>query len=108
MYGPKFIVDVGTLSTDIYSVLGPTSSGVFTNSEELWQQIKTAGVHSGDRVWRMPLWEYFSKHISSGDSVDVQNIGLGRGGGSCKGAAFLRQFVPCSPWMHIVCFFCIL
>lgn len=61
-----------------------------------------AGVHSGDRVWRMPLWNYFSKHVCSSPCVDVQNIGKGRGGGSCKGAAFLREFVPCGPWMHIV------
>lgn len=103
-FGPKFILDIGTISTDILDVLGETSSGVFTNSEELWQKIKTASVHSGDRMWRLPLWDYYTKLICSSDSTDIQNIGIGRGGGSCKGAAFLKEFVPCGPWMHIVIF----
>lgn len=90
------------MSTDIFPVLGDVASGIFTNSEDLWQQMKSAGVHSGDRVWRMPLWEYFSKLMCSSRSTDVQNVGIGRGGGSCKGAAFLREFVPCGPWMHVV------
>lgn len=102
IFDPKFIVDIGTVHQDIESLLGPTSSGVFTNSEELWQQIRNAAVHSGDRVWRMPLWNYYSKLVCSSKSADVQNVGIGRGGGSCKAAAFLREFMPCGPWMHIV------
>ena len=100
-FKPKFIVDVGTVSSEIAPVLGPVSSGVFTNCEELWQQIKNAGVHTGDRVWRMPLWDHYSRLICSSKAVDVQNIGIGKGGASCKGAAFLREFVPFGPWMHI-------
>lgn len=101
IFSPRFIIDVGTISTDIFPVLGDVCSGIYTNSEDLWQQMKSAGVHSGDRVWRMPLWEYFSRLMCSSTSTDVQNFGLGRGGGACKGAAFLREFVPCGPWMHV-------
>lgn len=100
-FNPKFIVDIGTVSTDIEPVLGVTSSGIFTNSEKLWQQIRDAAVHSGDRVWRMPLWRYYTRLVCASKTVDVQNVGLGRGGGSCKAAAFLREFVPCGPWMHV-------
>lgn len=101
-FNPKFIIDIGTISTDICSVLGPTCTGIFTNSEELWQQIKNAGVHTGDRVWRMPLWNHYTKQMCSSETVDVQNVGIGRGGGACKGAAILREFVPYGPWMHVV------
>lgn len=104
-YGPKCIVDIGTVSPDIEEALGDTCSGIFTNSEELWQQIKSASVHTGDRVWRMPLWDFFSKAVCSSETVDVQNVGIARGGGACKGAAILRQFVPCGQWMHIVSIF---
>jgi len=70
--------------------------------------MKNAGIHSGDRVWRFPLWRYFTRQMIASSSVDVQNVGIGRGGGSCKAAAFLKEFVPCGQWLHIVranCFF---
>lgn len=101
LFSPRFIVDVSTVSKEAMPVLGNVCSGVYTNSEELWEQMKSAGVHSGDRVWRMPLWDYYSQLVCSSPSTDVQNVGVGRGGGSCRGAAFLRQFVPCGAWLHM-------
>uniref|UniRef100_A0A1A9W1S2 Cytosol aminopeptidase n=1 Tax=Glossina brevipalpis TaxID=37001 RepID=A0A1A9W1S2_9MUSC len=98
---PKCIVDIGTPSWCMHKTLGEAACGVFTNSEILWQQIKHASMHTGDRVWRMPLWEFYTKQVTSGMSADVQNIGKGRGGKPCKAAAFLREFVPCGQWMHI-------
>ncbi|XP_067646814.1 cytosol aminopeptidase-like isoform X3 [Eurosta solidaginis] len=98
---PKFIVDIGTTSGMMRNALDEAACGVFTNSEILWQQIKHASMHTGDRVWRFPLWEYYTKNVTSGGSTDVQNYGAGRGGRPCKAAAFLREFVPCGQWIHI-------
>uniref|UniRef100_A0A1A9WWU2 Cytosol aminopeptidase n=1 Tax=Glossina brevipalpis TaxID=37001 RepID=A0A1A9WWU2_9MUSC len=98
---PKLIVDVGTTSWYMRSLLGEAACGVFTNSEILWQQINHASMHTGDRVWRLPLWNYYSKQVTSGMSADAENYGIGSGGRPCKAAAFLREFVPCGQWMHI-------
>ncbi|KAI9577092.1 hypothetical protein GQX74_011172 [Glossina fuscipes] len=98
---PKCIVDIGTTSWSMHHTLGEAACGVFTNSEILWQQIKHASMHTGDRVWRLPLWNYYTTQVTSGMSADVQNFGIGRGGKPCKAAAFLREFVPCGQWMHI-------
>uniref|UniRef100_A0A1A9WEQ7 Cytosol aminopeptidase n=1 Tax=Glossina brevipalpis TaxID=37001 RepID=A0A1A9WEQ7_9MUSC len=98
---PKCIVDVGTSSSHMRDVLGEAACGIFTNSEILWQQIKHASMHTGDRVWRMPLWEYYTQEIRSGMASDVRNYGTGRGARPCKAAAFLREFVPCGQWMHM-------
>uniref|UniRef100_A0A1A9V839 Cytosol aminopeptidase n=1 Tax=Glossina austeni TaxID=7395 RepID=A0A1A9V839_GLOAU len=98
---PKCIVDIGTTSWCLNHTLGEAACAIFTNSEILWQQIKHASMHTGDRVWRMPLWDYYTTQVTSGMSADIQNYGLGRGGKPCKSAAFLRQFVPCGQWMHI-------
>ncbi|XP_005185997.1 cytosol aminopeptidase [Musca domestica] len=98
---PKTIISVGTTSGAMHQALGEAACGVFTNSEILWQQIKHASMHTGDRVWRLPLWWYFTSEISAGASSDVQNYGVGTGGKPCKAAAFLREFVPCGQWMHI-------
>ena len=98
---PKFIVDVGTTSGCMRDILDEAACGVFTNSEVLWQQIKHASMHTGDRVWRMPLWDYYSNLVTQAESSDVQNYGISRGGRPPKAAAFLREFVPCGQWMHI-------
>ncbi|XP_053691855.1 cytosol aminopeptidase-like [Sabethes cyaneus] len=100
-FGPKYIVDVSTISDHVLEAFGTICSAVFTNSEDLWQRIKNAGIHTGDRLWRLPLWDYFTQQMCSGQHVDVQNFGRGVGGESCKAAAFLREFLPCGQWMHI-------
>jgi cytosol aminopeptidase len=101
-FWPKCIIDVGTMHPDLITALGTAASGVFTNSEQMWQGIKHASVHTGDRVWKFPLWNYFTEQITSANTADVQNVGSGEGGGACKAAAFLREFIACGPWMHIV------
>uniref|UniRef100_T1GHS9 Cytosol aminopeptidase domain-containing protein n=1 Tax=Megaselia scalaris TaxID=36166 RepID=T1GHS9_MEGSC len=58
-------------------------------------------MHTGDRVWRLPLWDYYTAAISTSAKVDCKNIGKARGGRPCKAAALLREFVPCGQWMHI-------
>jgi aminopeptidase len=102
---PKFIVDVGTCARSLRSALDEAACAVFTNSEILWQQIKHASMHTGDRVWRFPLWNYYNNNVTNRDhpatTSDVQNCGICRGGEPCKAAAFLREFVPCGQWMHI-------
>ncbi|XP_055598019.1 cytosol aminopeptidase-like [Uranotaenia lowii] len=100
-YGPKYIVDVSTSSSKVLSAFGQVCSAVYTNSETLWQRIKNAGMHTGDRLWRLPLWNYFTQQIKAVEHVDVQNVGKGVGGESCCQAAFLREFLPCGKWMHI-------
>lgn len=99
---PKCIIDIGTTSWSMHNALGEAACAVFTNSEILWQQIKHASMHTGDRVWRFPLWSYYTDKLNADSSCDVQNYGLGRGAKPCTAAAFLREFVPCGQWMHIV------
>ncbi len=51
----------------------------------------------------MPVWNYYTGLVKNSCSVDIQNVGQGRGGGSCKAAAILREFVPSNvEWMHVV------
>ncbi|XP_069669366.1 cytosol aminopeptidase-like [Periplaneta americana] len=100
-FWPRFMVDVGTMTMDARHSMGSAATVVFTNSDALWEQIRMAGVHTGDRLWRFPLWDYYTKQVSASTTVDLKNVGLGPGGGACKAAAFLRQFVPCGEWMHL-------
>lgn len=45
--------------------LGGAATGVFTNSTPLWNELYQAGQYSGDRVWRFPLWKYYSEQVTS-------------------------------------------
>jgi aminopeptidase len=44
--------------------LGGAACGVFSNSTFFFQKLQQAGAVSGDRVWRMPLWKYYSKAVT--------------------------------------------
>ncbi|ERL90512.1 hypothetical protein D910_07860 [Dendroctonus ponderosae] len=103
-FWPRFIVDVGTMTNDMKHSLGASASGVFSNSEALWEYMLAASMHTGDRVWRFPLWEHFTKLVAQHHNVDVKTYGRGgrpRCGEACKVAAFLNEFVPCGDWLHM-------
>lgn len=71
-FWPKFIVDVATLSDHILEGIGKPACGIFTNSEEMWLMMRNASIHTGDRVWRLPLWNYFTQQMTNSKSVDLQ------------------------------------
>ncbi|KAF2899866.1 hypothetical protein ILUMI_06314 [Ignelater luminosus] len=102
-FWPRFIVDIGTMTYDMRSALGAGASGVFSNSEALWEYMLAASMHTGDRVWRFPLWKCYKKNIAGNHNVDVKTIGRGPVslGGACSVAAFLNEFVPCGDWLHL-------
>ncbi|CAH1636286.1 unnamed protein product [Spodoptera littoralis] len=78
---------------------GGGAFGCFSNSESAWRAVQAAGVVTGDRPWRFPLWKYFHKQITNDPAVDLRNKGSGHGT-PCLGAAFLKNFVCCD-WVHM-------
>lgn len=104
-FWPRFIIDVGTMTHAMRDTLGAAGSGVWSNSEALWEYMLAASMHTGDRVWRMPLWKHFTDLITDFSNVDVKTWGRGGRprycGGACKCAAFLNEFVPCGDWLHL-------
>ncbi|XP_022904848.1 cytosol aminopeptidase-like [Onthophagus taurus] len=98
-YKPRLIIDLASLTPGIRSALGASASGVFCNSQTMWSQVRKAGVITGDRVWRMPLWKFYTRKVTDYHSHDVNNRGWGYGD-PCLGAAFLNEFVNCVDWIH--------
>lgn len=100
-FKPRFILDVATLTGAVRVALGDCVTAIFSNSDPLWESIQSAGKETGDRVWRMPLYTHYSNQMTEHDAYDLNNLGPGKGGGSCTAAAFLREFVPKNiSWMH--------
>uniref|UniRef100_A0A672GVX0 Cytosol aminopeptidase n=1 Tax=Salarias fasciatus TaxID=181472 RepID=A0A672GVX0_SALFA len=101
-FNPRAIVNVATLTGAMDVALGSAATGVFTNSDWLWEQLHKASVVTGDRVWRMPLFEHYSKQVTDSQLADLNNIGkYSRSGGACTAAAFLREFVTSPHWAHL-------
>ncbi|XP_006822705.1 cytosol aminopeptidase-like [Saccoglossus kowalevskii] len=102
VHKPEVIINVATLTGAIQVALGSAVSAVFTNSNNLWMNLHKAGIDTGDRLWRMPLLQHYTKQISDSQLADVNNIGKSaRDGGACTAAAFLREFVTCQNWAHL-------
>jgi leucyl aminopeptidase len=98
-YNPKIMVNCATLTGAIIVALGAEHAGLFSNNDELAENITKAGLATGEKVWRMPLAPEYDKIIDS-KFADVKNSG-GRKGGSITAAQFLQRFVDGCPWAHI-------
>ncbi|XP_076151942.1 cytosol aminopeptidase [Alosa pseudoharengus] len=101
-FQPRAVVNAATLTGAMDVALGSAAAGVFTNSDWLWGQLHKASVITGDRVWRMPLFQHYSRQVTDSQLADLNNIGkYSRSGGACTAAAFLREFVTADHWAHL-------
>ncbi|XP_040191139.1 cytosol aminopeptidase [Rana temporaria] len=101
-FNARAIVNAATLTGAMDVALGSAATGVFTNSSWLWTHLQEAGAVTGDRVWRMPLFEHYSKQVTESALADLNNVGkYSRSGGACTAAAFLKQFVTVPHWAHL-------
>ncbi|GAA6091915.1 cytosol aminopeptidase isoform X1 [Tachysurus ichikawai] len=101
-FNPRAIVNAATLTGAMDVALGSAATGIFTNSDWLWEQLHKASVVTGDRVWRMPLFQHYTRQVAETALADLNNVGkYSRSGGACTAAAFLREFVTASHWAHL-------
>lgn len=100
-FEPEIMIDLATLTGAIIIALGHENAGLFSNDDDLAEQIFDAGKDVGEGVWRLPLSKEYAKQTKS-PIADLQNIGTGgRGAGSIVAAEFLQKFVNGTPWAHI-------
>ncbi|XP_069488011.1 cytosol aminopeptidase [Ambystoma mexicanum] len=101
-FNSRAIVNAATLTGAMDVALGSAATGVFTNSTWLWNHLHEASIVTGDRVWRMPLFEHYSKQVTESQLADLNNVGkYSRSGGACTAAAFLKEFVTVPHWAHL-------
>jgi leucyl aminopeptidase len=98
-FKPKFMIDLATLTGAIIIALGYDYGGLFSNNDELSENLLAASKASGDGLWRMPLPAAYDKNIDS-MIADVKNTG-GRPAGSITAALFIQRFVNGLPWAHL-------
>ena len=98
-YQPKAIIDLATLTGACVIALGDYVIGLFGNDESLVKRVEEASGKTGEKVWRLPLWDQYFEYLKS-DVADFRNVGT-RAAGAIIGAIFLSKFVEKIPWVHL-------
>jgi leucyl aminopeptidase len=97
-FKPDTVIDIATLTGAVIGALGKITSGLLSNNDELAAQLLSSGESSGDRAWRLPLWEEYDKQLKS-NFADMANIG--GEAGTITAACFLSRFTKKYKWAHL-------
>jgi leucyl aminopeptidase len=98
---PQAIVDLATLTGSIVTALGHHMAGLFDNDAALAAFVAAAGAAVSEPLWRMPIGDSHREDIKS-DIADLRHCLAGRLlPDACHAAAFLREFVGETPWVHL-------
>jgi len=99
-YSPKAIIDFATLTGACIIALGTNIAGMISNNEKLTQKIIESSKRTTEEVWSLPLNDDYLDMVKS-DVADIKNVGIGRAAGTITAAAFLRNAIEDTPWIHI-------
>jgi leucyl aminopeptidase len=98
-FDPACVVDVATLTGACVIALGNVTSGLFANDDALADELLDCGTDSGDRAWRLPLFEEYLDQLKS-NFADIANLG-GRPADAVTAACFLGRFATKYKWAHL-------
>jgi leucyl aminopeptidase len=100
-FAPDMVIDLATLTGSIVSALGYNAAGMFTNSDALATHLLNAGNETGEKLWRMPMWDAYFEDMKS-DVADIANLSSKPVAGSITAAKFLEFFTDKHPnWAHL-------
>ncbi|MDD2655046.1 MAG: leucyl aminopeptidase [Candidatus ainarchaeum sp.] len=98
---PELIIDAATLTGAMMVVLGKQGIGMLGTDHGAMKEMYDCGLETNERVWELPLWKEYSEMVK-GDYADLKNVGSESGeAGTITAAAFLREFVGSTPWVHL-------
>lgn len=98
-FDPELVIDVATLTGACVIALGKHATGLLSNHNPLAHEILNASDQSGDRAWRLPLWDDYQDQLES-PFADFSNLG-GRAAGTITAACFLSRFTRKYNWAHL-------
>ena len=100
-FQPDVMIDLATLTGSCIATLGYHAAGMFTNNDELAQKLTQAADQTGERLWRLPLWDVYKEDISS-DIADVRNFSGKPMAGAISATKFLEVFTENHQnWAHL-------
>ncbi|CAH9061022.1 Cytosol aminopeptidase [Pseudoalteromonas sp. CIP111854] len=96
-FKPEIMVDVATLTGSKIRAVGNRYSAIFSEDEQLIQELTLAGKQVNEPVWRLPLGY---KDMLKSDIADIANVGSS-GPGATTAASFLQHFAGDTRWVHL-------
>ncbi len=101
LFKPDVLIDLATLTGSCIRTLGTYAGGLFSNNDDLAAQLLRSSETTGERLWRLPLWDEYKKEIKS-DVADVKNFSGNPSAGAITAAKFLEVFIENHPaWAHL-------
>ncbi|MFT4734004.1 MAG: leucyl aminopeptidase [Algoriphagus sp.] len=99
-FEPEVMIDLATLTGSCIRTLGHVAAGMMTKNDKLAAQLEKAAETTGEKVWRLPLWDDYKSEIDS-DVADVKNLG-GPYAGATTAGKFIEYFTNEHPnWAHL-------
>ena len=98
-FDPSCVIDVATLTGACVIALGHVTSGLMANDESLANELIRSGENTGDRAWRLPMFDEYEEQLKS-NFADMSNLG-GRPAGAITAGCFLGRFTKAYKWAHL-------
>jgi leucyl aminopeptidase len=99
-FRPDVLIDYATLTGAVLIALGHECAGLMTSDDGLADELVAAGDATGERLWRLPLWDEYRENLKS-EWADMRNTG-GRSAGTINAGVFLKEFAPEGvSWAHL-------
>lgn len=100
-YHPDILIDLATLTGSTVRTFGYHAAGLFTNNDQLANHLYRIGERTGERLWRLPLWDVYKEDLKS-DVADVRNFSGKPVAGAINAAKFLEVFTfEHNAWAHL-------
>lgn len=90
-YQPEILIDIATLTGSTVRTLGYMAAGLLTNNDDLAKKLYEVGLKTGEKLWRLPLWDDYEDDISS-DIADLRNFSGKDMAGAISAGKFLEVF----------------
>ncbi|MGB3545532.1 MAG: leucyl aminopeptidase family protein [Saprospiraceae bacterium] len=95
-FKPHTLIDLATLTGSAVRTFGYAAGALMTTNEKLANSLYRAGVGSGEKLWRLPLWDVFKSELHS-DVADLANLGSLPVAGAITAGKFLEAFTEDHP-----------
>ncbi len=96
-----FIIDFATLTGAARVALGTELPALFTNNENLGNDIINEGIEQIDPMWKLPLFKSYETQLEKNSGV-LSSTGSSGTGGAITAALFLNKFVKeKTSWAHV-------
>ncbi len=100
-YEPDVIIDLATLTGNCIAALGYVAAGLLSNNDELADKLLNISQLTGEKLWRMPLWDDY-KDMMNSDIADIKNLSSVPLAGAITAAKFLEVFIDGhTNWAHL-------